>query len=113
VTHAPSTATNEVEAARKSARQLVFAVSAVAFLAMAAGLTGHSAVAFWCLPIVLALGVAANAKTQEVRRVTRRGGAPTVARQIGEGVLLSILALFFVALLFVLWFWHTLGQWHG
>ena len=109
----PPTSKNEVEAARKSARQLTFAVTAIAILAMAAGLTGHSALALWCLPVVLVAGVAANAKNQDVRRLTNRAVPASRARQVGEGVLLSVLAFCLVALFFVLWLWHALGQWHG
>ena len=109
----PATSIETVDAARKTARRLLYATSAIALLALAAGLTGHSTLAFWCLPLVLAVGVAANAKNQHVRRMTRPAAAAGRARQVGEGILLSVLALVFVVLLFVLWFWHALGQWHG
>lgn len=109
----PPAATNEVAAMRKAARQLTFDVTVVALLAMAAGLTGHGGLALWSLPVVIVLGVAANAKHQDVRRLTRPAVAASHARQVGEGVLLSVLAFCLLTLLFVLWLWHAFGQWHG
>lgn len=109
----PLNSMNEVEACRKAAKQLLFAAGSIALLAIVAGLSGHSTLAIWCLPIAVIVGVAANAKNQDVRRMTNPAGGASLAREVGEGVLLSVLALFFVALLFALWFWHRLGQWHG
>ena len=108
-----TTRTNEVQAAKKTARQLTIATAGIAFLAMAAGLTEHGTFALWCLPVVLAVGVAANAKNEDVRGLTKSAVTASRARQVGEGLLLSVLALFFVALIFVLWLWHALGQLHG
>ena len=104
--------TNQVSAARKSARQLAFTVTAIALLAIVAGLTRHGTLALWCLPLVVVVGMAANRKNQDSRRLTNPAVAASRARQVGEGVLLAVLAFCLVALLFVLWLWHTFGQWH-
>jgi hypothetical protein len=95
--------TEQVKEAKKTSRLFSLAAGAVALLAIAAGLTGHGTLAFWCLPTFLILGVAANATNQDVRRLTAAAVPPSVGRQVGEGLVLAVLALFFVTLLFIVW----------
>jgi hypothetical protein len=104
---------NQIQAGRKSVRRWLLATGSIAVLAIGAGLTGHSTLAFWCLPIFVVVGVAANAKSQAVKRMVHPEVTANVGRQVGEGILLAFLALFFVVLLFILWWWHALGEWHG
>ena len=105
--------TIQVKEAKKTRTLLSLAAGAIALVAIVAGVSGQGIVALWCLPLFFVLGVAANVTNQNVRRLTTPGSPPSVGRQVAEGILLAVLAFFFLGLLFLVWAWQELGKTGG
>jgi hypothetical protein len=105
--------TNQVKEAKRTRTLLSLAAGAIALVAIAAGVSGHGMVALWCLLFFFALGVAANATNQNVRRLTTGGSPTSVGRQVAEGILLAVLAFFILGVLFLVWAWQELGKTGG
>jgi hypothetical protein len=94
----------EARYARRTSTTFGVAAGIVALTAVAAGVTEHATFALWCVPLFAVMGVIANAAKQNARQLTKGAADPqSIARQVGEGVLLSALTLLSLVVLVVVW----------
>jgi hypothetical protein len=94
----------EARYARRTATTFGVAAGVVALFAVGAGITQHTSTALWCAPLFALLAVIANHAHRNARQLTKGASEPqSLARQAGEGVLLTVLALLFLVVLFFVW----------
>jgi predicted secreted protein len=79
-----------------------------------AGVLQHGDLALWCIPVFVIFGAIANTANQEAKRIAKGAAeSPTVAPQVGEGILGTFLVLVLLALIVIGYFFYMISWLHG
>jgi hypothetical protein len=100
--------------AKATAKLAGIGAAAFAVAALLGGIAQQGGVVFLCLPLFLLLALVANTANQNAGRLATGPIAKVDAgKQVGKGILLTVLALFLVFLLVVGWYIHLIIGFHA
>ena len=103
---------SEIRNSRQLARTTGFVAGAFALAGIVAGVVQRGDLALWCIPVFIVLAAISNTANQDARRLARgTPDSPSVARQVGEGILGTFLALLLLALAAIGYLFYMLS--HG
>ena len=99
----------DIKDARTLARATGLIAAAFAVAGIVAGVFQRGDLALGCIPVFVVFGAIANMANQNARRLAKETpDSPSVARQVGEGILGTFLALFLLAVAVIIYFFYRL-----